>query len=431
MRFTVVTIFPEFFDSPLGVGLLGKAVASGLVQVERVTPRTQAFDRHQTVDDKPYGGGPGLVMLPEPLGRTLESIDRPGRMLMLSPRGRRLDQAFARELAAEPDLTLICGRYEGIDERVLERFPIELVSVGDVVLNGGETGALAVIEAVSRLIPEFMHAGESLDEESFASGLLEYPHYTRPEVWEGLPAPEILRSGDHGRIAAWRREQALEQTLARRPDLLASARLDAADVAFLRSRPRRRLGRNLYLALVHWPARNKLGRTVTVSLTNLDIHDMSRVSRSYGLGGMFVCTPLEDQRRLARQVLEHWTAGPGRRANPDRAEALEGVDVTPTLDQAVLDIERRTGQKPRLVTTTADAAAASRSPEGGVGPGEVREWLRRGPVLLALGTGHGLAPEVLESAGALRPVRFLDEYNHLSVRCAAAILVDRLLADTD
>jgi tRNA (guanine37-N1)-methyltransferase len=426
MHFNIVTIFPEFFDSPLRVGLLGKAVDKGLVSCTRVSPRSQTTDRHQTVDDKPYGGGAGLVMLVEPLAATLRALERPGRTIMLSPRGRKLDQALAAELAGEDALTLVCGRYEGIDQRALDRFGMEEVSVGDVVLNGGESAALCLVEAVARLLPEFMHKEESHQEESFAAGLLEHPHYTRPDEFEGLAVPEVLLSGDHGRIERWRRERSLEITLARRPELLREAPLTWEDVDFLRGREHRNLGKNLWIALVHYPVRNKIGQTVTVSLTNLDIHDMSRCSRTYSLGGMVAVTPLEDQQALARTLIGHWTGGAGGAANPDRAEALSMASVAGSLDEAVALVRERTGREPRLVATTADVEAHG---PGGLTPRGVRAILEEEPVLLVFGTGSGLADEVTERCEMLRPVRYLDEYNHLSVRSAVSICVDRILAD--
>lgn len=426
MHFNIVTIFPEFFDSALSVGLLGKAVDKGLVTFERVSPRAQTTDRHQTVDDKPYGGGAGLVMLVEPLTKTLRALEQPGRMLMLSPRGRKLTQEYARELADEEALTLICGRYEGIDERILDLFPVELVSVGEAVLNGGEAAAQCVIEAVSRLLPDFMHKEESLEEESFASGLLEYPHYTRPEDFEGHVVPPMLLSGDHGRIAAWRREQSVLNTLRHRPELLDDAPLTPTDAETLKAAPRVCRGRNLHLALVHYPVLNKFGDTVAVSLTNLDIHDMSRVSRSYALGGLILVTPIEDQRELAATLLNHWTCGAGGKANPDRAEALRQARVATDLEEAVRMVEERTGQRPRIVATS-----ARMDPKGGAlrTPEEVRGWLDNEPVLLVFGTGSGLAPQALAGAELLRPLRCLDDYNHLSVRSAVAITVDRILGD--
>ncbi len=427
MNFNIVTIFPEFFDSPLSVGLLGKALESGLVKVNCVTPRTFTTDRHKTVDDKPYGGGPGLVMMVKPLTETLRSLEKPGRMIMLSPKGRPLDHDLAGELAGQENITLICGRYEGIDERLMELFPIEQVSLGDFVINGGETGALCVIEAVSRLLPEFMHKEESLEEESFSAGLLEYPQYTRPDEFEGRAVPEILTSGDHGRIAGWRHEQSLRATLERRPELLPGAGLTYKDMDFLKSLRRTGLGRNLYIILVHYPVLNKFGKKVAVSLTNLDIHDMSRVSRSYNLGGMIAVTPLEDQTALAESLIGHWVEGPGREANPDRAEALAKTRVSGSLEQALDDIGTATGQRPRVVATSAGSVKGK---EECLPWNRVRDWLEDNPVALVFGTGHGLAPEILKDAdGILPPVRFMGEYNHLSVRSAVSITVDRLLSD--
>lgn len=428
MRFHLVTLFPEFFDSPLSAGLMGKAREAGIVDFELVNPRDFSTNKHRHVDDRPYGGGPGMVMQADPLARALRSIDAPGRMLLLTPRGRPLTQALARELAAGGgDLTLICGRYEGLDERIMELFPVEPVSVGDFVLTGGESGALCLLEAVGRLLPGFMGKEESGTEESFSAGLLEYPHYTRPEVFEGLSVPEVLLSGDHARIETWRREQSLATTLRQRPELLSGAPLTRPDAEFLRRRPHSGLGRCLYLGLCHHPVKNRAGETVTVSLTNLDVHDMSRVSRSYDLGGAYVLTPLEDQRRLARTLLGHWTEGPGGAANPDRAEALERTEVLAGIAEAVEDVARRAGKRPFVLATSA------RFERGGppmIGPGEVRERLAQGPVLLLFGTGSGLAPEALGLADArLAPIRFLGGYNHLPVRAALGITVDRLLGD--
>lgn len=427
MRLTVVTLFPEFFEAPLGCALLGKARESGVLTVERVDPRAYTTDRHRTVDDRPYGGGPGMVMLAEPLEKALAGIEQPGRMLLMSPSGRPLTQELVRELAQEPALTLVCGRYEGLDARLMERLPLEPVSVGDFVLCGGEAAALCVIEAVGRLQPGFMGHAESGDEESFSSGLLEYPHYTRPEVYEGLPVPEILRSGDHGRIAAWRREQSLALTLRRRPELLAEAPLTDQDVASLvRLRSGgcgERLGRNLYLALVHYPVLDGQKKVAAVSLTNLDLHDMSRCSRAYDLGGCFVVTPLEDQQAMAEEILAHWTQGPGRSANPERGQALERVAVVPLLEDAVARVTERTGRRPKVVATSARL-------QGGMSAGQLQEWLRHEAVLLVLGTGHGLADVVLQAAdGVLRPIRPLSTYNHLPVRSATAIYCDRVLGD--
>ncbi|MDE7241088.1 tRNA (guanosine(37)-N1)-methyltransferase TrmD, partial [Desulfovibrio sp.] len=233
MRFHLVTLFPEFFASPLAAGLMGRAREVGVVDVSFHDPRAFSEDKHHHVDDRPYGGGPGMVLQPGPVAAAVRHIPTPGRIVLLTPGGRPFTQALARDLARGEDLTLICGRYEGLDARLADILPLMPVSVGDAVLNGGETAALAVMEAVGRLAPGFMGKQASGEDESFSAGLLEYPHYTRPEIFEGVAVPDILRTGDHARIAAWRRGEALAATLRHRPDLLDAAPLTRAAAAAL------------------------------------------------------------------------------------------------------------------------------------------------------------------------------------------------------
>ena len=222
LRVDVLTIFPGIFESPLRESLLGKAIAGGLVEVRIHDIRDHASGRHRQVDDASFGGGPGMVMKPEPVFAAVESLGEGARRcILLSPAGRRLDQALVRELAREPWLVLICGRYEGVDERVVEGLPAEEVSIGDYVLSGGELPALVLLEAVARLIPGVVGREESLERESFEEpGLLDHPHYTRPREFRDMAVPEVLVSGDHAQIDRWRRQAALEKTRTNRPDLL-------------------------------------------------------------------------------------------------------------------------------------------------------------------------------------------------------------------
>jgi tRNA (guanine37-N1)-methyltransferase len=216
----VLTLFPEMFPGPLGQSLAGKALEQGVWTLEAIDIRRFAKDRHASVDDTPFGGGPGMVMRPDVIDAAIAASTGPGeRAIYLTPRGRLFDQALAETLAARPSLTLLCGRYEGVDERVLEAREVEEISLGDFVLSGGEPAAIAMIDAVVRLLPGVMGAPEGLEEESFAGGLLEYPHYTRPAEWQGRAVPEVLLSGHHEKIRAWRRERAEAVTRARRPDL--------------------------------------------------------------------------------------------------------------------------------------------------------------------------------------------------------------------
>ena len=234
MRVDIVTIFPEYLD-PLRQALLGRAIERGLLSLEVHDLRKWTHDVHKAVDDSPYGGGPGMVMKPQVWGEALDELCDSGtpRLVVPTPAGRPFTQALAREYAAEDWLMFACGRYEGIDQRVLDdaarRMTVDEVSIGDYVLVGGEVAVMTMVEAVARLLPGVLGNPASHEQDSFSDGLLEGPSYTRPEVWRDLPVPEVLRSGNHGAIARWRRDQALARTAARRPDLLAALPEDALD----------------------------------------------------------------------------------------------------------------------------------------------------------------------------------------------------------
>jgi tRNA (guanine37-N1)-methyltransferase len=247
MRFYLVSVLPEIFGSFEATGLVGKGIGKGLIALETLTPRDYTTDRHRTVDDTPYGGGSGMVMMCPPLVHAMEDAearelarggDRPLRIL-LSAQGQRFDQAMARELSRRSALTLVCGRYEGVDERAVTRVDRE-VSIGDYVLMGGEVAAMVMIEAIARLVPGVLGNPSSIVEESHETGLLEHPHYTRPIEFRGERVPDVLVSGHHAEVARWRRRESLRRTLARRPDLLERASLDASDRAMLAELERER-----------------------------------------------------------------------------------------------------------------------------------------------------------------------------------------------
>lgn len=238
LKVDVVSIFPQMLAGPIGDSIVRRAVDNGLCSIALHDLREHTDDRHRTTDDAPFGGGPGMVMKAEPFARAVEALlpQGPGprdAVVLLSPRGRRFDQATARRYAALERLVLLCGRYEGIDERVARHVATEELSLGDFVLTGGEVAAAAVIEAAVRLLPGALGDEGSAAADSFGDGLLDCPHYTRPAVWRGHPVPEVLMSGHHAEIARWRREQSLRQTAERRPDLLAAAALGEADRALL------------------------------------------------------------------------------------------------------------------------------------------------------------------------------------------------------
>ena len=237
MKFDVVTIFPRMIEAGLAEGVVGRGRERGLIDVAVHDLREFTADRHRSVDDVPYGGGPGMVMKPEPLVRAVEHVratrGAPDAIVLLTPQGRRFDQAEALRLSRLGHIMLLCGRYEGMDERVKTLVGGEELSIGDYVLSGGEMPALAVVDAVSRLVPGVVGDRQSVDEDSFAKGLLDHPHYTRPVEFGGLTVPDVLLSGHHADVRRWRRRAALERTLDRRPDLLQCADLDAEDRALL------------------------------------------------------------------------------------------------------------------------------------------------------------------------------------------------------
>jgi tRNA (guanine37-N1)-methyltransferase len=232
MRFDVLTLFPELFSSFLKETILGRAVKAGLIDIRLVNIRSFARGRHLVADDRPFGGGEGMVMKPGPMSRALESIDRTkdrSLVLLLTPQGRPFDQPLAWELSRMEQIILICGRYEGVDERIRTNYVDLELSIGDYVLSGGETAAIVLIDAVSRLIPGVLGGERSAQEDSFEGGLLEYPQYTRPRVFKKQEVPEVLLSGDHEKIRVWRRTESLKRTLERRPDLLEKAKLTEED----------------------------------------------------------------------------------------------------------------------------------------------------------------------------------------------------------
>ena len=488
MQLSILTLFPELFEPFLATSIVGRAVRSKVLDPRLVQIRDFATDKHRSVDDTPYGGGAGMVMKPDVLARAVQAAERDrGRAhrIFLTPQGTPLTQGKVVELASKDHLLLVCGRYEGIDERFRQRYVDEEISVGDFVVAGGEIPAMALIEAVGRLLPGVMGNQESAGDESFSLGGLEYPHYTRPRLFEGLEVPRELLEGDHAVIRKYRRRQALLRTAKRRPDLLPSMRptpeewnLLAREIPGLVSpetpadqstasqarqateaspgpvEPKGRMGQTetrtpktgrtprffttkqltkqasrTYLGLLHHPVYDKNRRVVTTAVTNLDIHDLARASRTFALAGYYVVTPIDRQQQLVARIRDHWTKGHGARANKPRRQALERIRIVATLQDLVAEVEAAHGVRPAVAVTTA-------RPEGRavVPTNELFDWpgLVGRPLVLLFGTGWGLTPQVLDQADVcLEPIEGLDGYNHLSVRSAVSIYLDRLFGRGD
>ncbi|MBQ3286646.1 MAG: tRNA (guanosine(37)-N1)-methyltransferase TrmD [Firmicutes bacterium] len=430
MKIDILTLFPEMF-APLDHSIIRRGREAGLLEITVTNIRDYATDKHQTTDERLYGGGSGMVLKPDVLAaatRAVTAAKRP-RVLVTSPAGRPFDQALARELAKEDQLIIVCGHYEGIDQRYIDAFATDVVSLGDFVLTGGEIPALAITDCVSRLIPGVLGDERAAEEESFSAGLLEYPQYTRPPVFEGAEVPAVLQEGDHAKIAAWRRQRSLENTYHRRPELLQSAPLTREDAAFLGElRKKEEKPFRLYAALLHFPVYDKKRHVINTSLTNLDLHDISRAAATYALSGYYLVQPLTGQRELIAQLIDHWQTGFGHKYNPDRETALSLAHAVPYLEDAVADIKEKDGVAPRLIATGAGLERDL------TGYGEMRRLMQKegGSFLLLFGTGWGLTREVIDGADfRLPPIYGREGYNHLSVRSAASIIIDRLLGRDD
>ena len=424
--YNVLTIFPEMIDAVFKQGVISKAIDKGIVSINSVNIRDYAEGRHLVTDDYQYGGGAGLVMKVEPIYEAVSALKEKSDtfVVLLDPRGKKFDQKAAEHMASNYDnITFICGRYEGVDERVRELVVDMELSLGDFILTGGEFAAITVIDSIARLVPGVLGDEASADEESFTTGMLEYPHYTRPVEYKGLSVPEVLMNGNHSEIEKWRMEKAIEITRKNRPDLLNIKELDIETRKKICAEQKRGLSKKLKLnvALMHYPMKDKQGDTVATAITNLDLHDISRSCRTYSVENYYVVTPIAAQREIASRVINHWMDGFGSTYNPNRMEAFSHTMLMDSLSEAVLDIEKRHKKRPLIVATTArpDRATITAKYLGVISEEQ--------PVLIIFGTGWGFADEVLETADyILEPIEGVGEFNHLSVRSAVAILLDRI-----
>ena len=430
MRYDILTIFPEFFESPFSFGILKKAQEKGLLDIQTHDIREHTEDKHKTVDDTPYGGGGGMLMKIAPLASAIEDIKSTSRkslVVLTTPDGEKFSDKMARELAEYEQIIIICGRYEGVDERIRELYVDREISIGDYVLSGGENAASVIVESVSRFIPGVLGNALSPENDSFNQDLLEYPQYTRPEEFKESKVPDVLLSGNHGEIDEWRRKESIKRTFKKRPDMLDNAILKNEDIEVIKKLKETDSPTfKLYIALIHYPVYNNRFKIITTAFTNLDVHDIARSAVTYGVKSFYLVQPNLEQQKLVNRVLKHWTEGEGASFNKSRSEALNLVALRNTLEDVALEIEEIEGEKPVTIVTDA------RSADNMIGFEGLRELIfseEQKPYLLLLGTGWGLAQEIMERADyRLKPVSGYTNYNHLSVRSAAAIILDRLLS---
>ena len=413
LKFRVLTIFPELFLPFKEHGLISRAISQNFVNIDADNLRDYALNSYGQIDDTPYGGGSGMLLRPEPAKAAInvaKSKLQSAPVILFTPRGKVFNQQLAHELIAKhSEFILLCTRYEGVDQRVVDNCVDLEINMGDFIMMGGEIPAMAFIETLSRLSPGVLGNPESTVSESFENGLLEYPQYTKPFEFDGSKVPEVLLSGHHAQIDKWRKEQSLSDTLVRRPDLVS----DNLDVTA-----------PLSVGLVHYPVLNKEGKIVTSSLTNLDMSDIARSCCTFGVDRYYIVHPVKMMRRLAKKILEHWDVGYGATYNPNRKEALSLTELVIDFDDMLIDIEKRHGMLPKVITTSAKVSDNTISFE------DLRAKLRAdsAPHLIVLGTGWGLADEIMDRADyRLEPIDGRGKYNHLSVRSAAAIILDRLV----
>ena len=428
MKIDILTLFPEMF-APLEHSIIKRARNAGIVEINIINIRDYATDKHQTTDERLYGGGSGMVMKPEPLFAAVSACqqgDHP-RIIITAPAGKTYNQTAAQELSQEGHLIIVCGHYEGIDQRFIDKCATDIFSLGDFVMTGGETAAIAITDSVVRLLPGALGDDMAAVEESFTTGLLEYPQYTRPPVWQGCEVPPVLQGGNHAQIAKWRRRQSLKTTYHNRPDLLQTASLTTEDIAYLgQLRQAEEQPFRLHAGLLHYPVYNKKKQVITTSLTNLDLHDIARAATTYALSSYYLIQPIDSQRELMATLLAHWQTGFGARYNPDREQALSIVQILPQLEDAIADIEKRYGNRPRIIVTGANLDQKITSYQA------MRRLMAHegGDYLLLFGTGYGLTKEITDMADfRLCPIYGRAGYDHLSVRSAAAIIFDRLLGE--
>ena len=412
MKISILTAFPDLMRNYLSASVLGRGIASGKLDAEVLDIRDYAQGDYRQIDDYCYGSG-GMVLMPEPLGKALESLSQDIKPYVVypSPQGTRLHQELVEDLARKEHLVILCGHYEGVDERFTQKYVDLEVSLGDFVLTGGEMPAMAIVDAISRLIPGVVGKSTAVQDDSFYSGMLDNPHYTRPASWQGSDVPEVLLSGDAKAIEKWRRRQSVERTLKRRPDIVGRAGIMPW------------LSGGAYVMEVHYPVLDKRGEKSSTAITGMDIHDIARACRTYGIKKYLLVTPLAQQREMAKRIIGHWTEGWGSTYNPDRKEAFSTIKIFASVPKALAWVKEKEKREPYKIATTAKSQQ------------EATHWLTlkreimlgdRSPVFI-FGTGWGLHDEVLLASDAvMTPITGgTDNWNHLSVRSAVSITLDR------
>ncbi len=425
MNIAVFTLFPELYKPFLTTSLIGRAQEKGLVTLD-IQSLFSFCAPKERIDGPTFGPTAGMVIRPDVIERAVNHLEEktgPAFKIFFSPQGKKLDQNLLQELYKKINnktVALFPARYEGMDARIEEQYADEIISIGDYVLMGGDLPAMVLLEGLLRLAPGIIGREESVQKESFSGPFVDYPEYTAPVEWQGLKVPDIIRSGNHKAIEDWRADKAAEKTVLQHFDWLRSHKATPVE--------EQRAARFIpphYAALMHTNVMLPDNREGTTSVTSIDIHDIARSARTYNLKNYFIVTPLEDQQKIVKKLLDFWQTGSGVAYNNNRHDALNQVRLEDSLDSVVQEIEKREGKKPLLIGTSARESA----PEKIIFYyDQEKVWHEKRPVLFIFGTGHGLSSALLDRCDyILPPLRGFSNFNHLSVRSAAAIIFDRWL----
>ncbi len=426
MRITIASLFPELHGEFSKTSLVGRAINRGSISFATISVLTACRPKER-VDAPTFGHRAGMAIRPDVVARVCDAHEQQwGRALRIffSPRGKKLTQTLVRTIATAMEqsgnVLLFAGRYEGIDARAEEAYADIIVSIGDYVLMGGDLPAQVLLEATLRYIPGIVQRAESVAEDSFSGPFVDAPAYTAPAVWRDRAVPDVIRSGDHARMYEWERTIMVADTIQHHFDWLRAHPLSVEErQRVMRSMPKH------YVALMHTDVLLPHQQVGTTSVTSLDIHDIARSARTYGLQGYFIVTPLVDQQKIVETLLGFWRHGDGVAYNPDRCDALQRTHLVASYQDVIDAIVAREGQEPVVIATSAQHVAGVR---GITYHDQELVWSHNRPVLFLLGTGRGLAPCVYERVQyVLAPLEGYSDFNHLSVRSAAAIIFDRWL----
>jgi len=427
MKISVLSVFPELYDTFLNTSLVKRAAGKGLVDFSVDSFKSFVAPKER-IDAPTFGHGAGMVIRAEVVQKAVEASEKKcGKSfkIFFSPQGKKLDQDLLKEIHQSAKkighIMLLPARYEGMDSRVEEHYADEIISIGDFVLMGGDLPAMVFIEGFLRLIPGVVGKEESVQMESFSGPFLDYPSYAEPVEWNGYKVPDVLRSGNHGAVDKWRMDQAAKKTIVTHFDWLRLQQVTDEEKQLAK-----KFIPNHYAALMHYEVlvgeSKEEGKT---SVTSLDVHDIARSAKTFGIKNHFIVTPLIDQQKIVKKILGFWQSDIGLDYNKSRFESVKNVRLASSIEDVISAIEEKEGKKPIIIVTS----AKSYQKDNVISYHDHQKiWSKNRPVLFVFGTGQGLSDVIIDQADyILAPIEGFSDYNHLSVRSAAAIVFDRWL----